>query len=317
MKNKSLSANLIVLFIAIILGGCGNNAVKNDETPTHGNIKIAADESFKLLVDSQNYTFHALYKYAIINPVYKAESDVISDFMKDSVRTIIVSRKLTDNEEKSLISQRFIPRTTKIAYDGVAFILNKANLDSNLRYDQIQGIFQGRITKWNQIDPKSTLGDIIVVFDQNGSGNFRYVKEKFIQSSPVSKNCFAVKSNPEVLEYVKDKKNAIGVIGVNWISDKDDPVSNKFLQGITVAGIGIKGDTEGSNEFRKPYQGYIADGSYPLTREVFVISRESFKGLGSGFASFMAGDVGQRMILKSGLVPATMPVRLVQVKKSF
>jgi phosphate transport system substrate-binding protein len=69
--------------------------------------------------------------------------------------------------------------------------------------------------------------------------------------------------------------------------------------------------------FYKPFQGYIADGSYPLIRDVFVICRESTAGLGSGFASFVAGDVGQRIILKSGLVPATMPLRLVHVKKDF
>jgi phosphate transport system substrate-binding protein len=43
--------------------------------------------------------------------------------------------------------------------------------------------------------------------------------------------------------------------------------------------------------------------------------RESFSGLGSGFVSFVAGEKGQRIILKSGLVPATMPIRIIQTKK--
>jgi phosphate transport system substrate-binding protein len=46
-----------------------------------------------------------------------------------------------------------------------------------------------------------------------------------------------------------------------------------------------------------------------------MICREPYSGLGTGFVSFVAGDQGQRIILKSGLVPATMPVRLIQVKK--
>jgi len=33
-----------------------------------------------------------------------------------------------------------------------------------------------------------------------------------------------------------------------------------------------------------------------------------------GFASFLASDRGQRIILKSGLVPATQPVRVVNIK---
>jgi phosphate transport system substrate-binding protein len=32
-----------------------------------------------------------------------------------------------------------------------------------------------------------------------------------------------------------------------------------------------------------------------------------------GFVSFVAGDKGQLMILKAGLIPAIAPVRMVQV----
>jgi len=46
-----------------------------------------------------------------------------------------------------------------------------------------------------------------------------------------------------------------------------------------------------------------------------VINREYFSGLGTGFAQFIAGEKGQRIFLKSGLVPAQMPIRLVEVKK--
>ena len=45
-----------------------------------------------------------------------------------------------------------------------------------------------------------------------------------------------------------------------------------------------------------------------------MINRETFAGLGSGFISFVAGEKGQRIILKSGIVPAAMPIRLIQIK---
>jgi phosphate transport system substrate-binding protein len=63
-----------------------------------------------------------------------------------------------------------------------------------------------------------------------------------------------------------------------------------------------------------PVQGSIYDKTYPFVREVYMNSRESFTGLGSGFVSFVSGEKGQRIILKSGLVPATMPIRIIQVK---
>ena len=65
----------------------------------------------------------------------------------------------------------------------------------------------------------------------------------------------------------------------------------------------------------KPYQAYLYYGDYPLARSIYCLV-ESIRrsALPWGFASFLASDRGQRIILKSGLVPATQPVRVVNVK---
>ena len=67
-------------------------------------------------------------------------------------------------------------------------------------------------------------------------------------------------------------------------------------------------------QYYRPYQGSIYDKSYPFVREIYFISRETFAGLGSGFINWACAEQGQRIVLKSGLVPATMPIRLVQIK---
>jgi len=64
-----------------------------------------------------------------------------------------------------------------------------------------------------------------------------------------------------------------------------------------------------------PDQGLIYDKSYPFTRKINIVSRETFSGLGSGFISWFSSEQGQRIVLKAGLVPATMPIRLIQFKK--
>jgi phosphate transport system substrate-binding protein len=104
------------------------------------------------------------------------------------------------------------------------------------------------------------------------------------------------------------------VIGVNWISNKADSLSNKFLQQIKVIGIAIEGDNDPGTKFYKPYQAYIAEGSYPFTRDVYCINRQTYTGLAYGFSSFIAGEKGQLIVLHSGLVPAAMPVRIVEIK---
>lgn len=302
---------LMLVFVIPLFISCSSVAKKpTDETPTRGNIKIGVDESYQLLMDTEIYTFQSIYKYAKLNPVYSNEQEIIELFLKDSLKNIIINRPLTDKEKEYLNSQQFVPRATKIAYDGLAFIVNNQNPDSLLTFFQLKKIFTGENKTWKTINKGSSLKDMKVVFDNKKSGNVRYIMEKFSLKDSLPPYCQAVSTNAEVVNYVEQHTNAIGVVSVNWISDKHDSISNVFLKRIKVVGVSPVYDEQ---NFVKPFQAYIADQSYPFVREVYYISRETFSGLGSGFASFMAGDQGQRIILKSKLVPATMPIRYVKI----
>jgi phosphate transport system substrate-binding protein len=311
-KRRDLFVLFLLCFLIPGFQGCRNpmGVQPLDETPTRGNIRISVDESFQLLSDTQLFTFQSLYVNAKIAASYKPEVDVLSDFMNDSVRTVILTRDLTKKEKDYLYAQKFIARTTKIAHDALALIVNPENPDTLLLLSQFEDILRGRLTTWKQIDSKSQDNAINVVFDNNKSGNVRYFREKFSITEKFPSNCFAVSSNQEVINYVKKNRSALGIISVNWISDTQDSISERFLKSVRVVEVGSNRES-----YCKPYQGYIAEGSYPFCRDVYMICRETFSGLGSGFISFVAGDQGQRIVLKSGLVPATMPVRLIEINK--
>jgi len=300
-------------FILILMAACGNPGQKAVDTPTSGQIKVGVDESYRLLLEAEIYTFESIYKNAHIDVQYKTEADVFNDFMNDSVPLIVVNRKLTGKQVEYLRSIQYIPKTTLIAHDAIALIVNRENPDTALFYQTVKDIFLGKITIWKQINPKSKLGDLKVVFDHFKSSNPRYFKEKFaIDSFPST--CSAVQNNEEVISYIEKNKNAIGVVSINWISDKQDTISNNFLKRVKVAGISLEGDNNPDTRFYRPYQGYIAEGSYPFTREVYCINRQPYTGMAYGFSSFIAGEKGQLIILHSGLVPAAMPVRIVEIK---
>jgi phosphate transport system substrate-binding protein len=303
----------IIIIIGFIFASCNNTPdTKYNETATRGDIKISIDESFKMLLDTEIFTFSALYKYADIKPLYKNEYDVINDFINDSVRTIVTATKLTQNQTDYLRSISIIPKTTAIAKDAIAFILNKKNPDSLIQINKIKQVLTGAIKDWKEINSKNKSGQIEVVFDNNKSANTRYFTEKLnIKEFPA--NCYSANTNDEVINYVEKNLNAIGIISVNWISENTDSTANNFLNRIKVVGLTSELDPEGEYYY-KPYPAYIADNSYPFIRDVYMITRETFTGLGSGLISFVSGEKGQRIVLKAGLVPATMPVRLVQMK---
>ena len=301
------------LLLSVMVSCTGGTKSGLDETPTRGDIRIEADESFQPLIETEVFTFTHLYTNAKIKAVYKPENDIINDFMRDSVKVIVTSKKLSDYQIQYLRDTQIIARTTTYAYDALAIVTNKENKDTLLKYNTIKDIFLGKTQKWKEVNPKSKLGDIRVIFDNTKSGNIRYFRELFEIKDSLSKNFFAVKNNAEVIDFVSRNPDAFGIISVNWISDKYDSLSMSFTKKINVVAVSQQFVDDGS--YYRPQPGFIFDKSYPFVREIYLISRETFRGLGTGFVRWACAEQGQRIVLKSGLVPATMPIRLVQLKK--
>jgi phosphate transport system substrate-binding protein len=309
--------NGFFIFLVAIFFSCNSSSVKHDpftDTPTSGEITIVADESYQPLVQAQLDTFMEIYKYAKINVLYLPESEVFNALMNnDSVRLAIVARELTDDEKTYFDKRKIIPRTLKVAEDAIALVVNKNNGDTLITYEQLTDIIRGKIVQWSQLNSGGSKDTIRIVFDRNGSANARFLNERFLKGEKFPPNIFATNSNAAVVEYVSSNKNSLGVIGVNWISDQDDSAAGEFLKKINVVALSMPDTAKSPLEFNKPFQAYIALKSYPLIRNVNIISREGRNGLGTGFASFVAGDKGQRMIRLMGLLPATMPVRIIKV----
>ena len=113
-----------------------------------------------------------------------------------------------------------------------------------------------------------------------------------------------------MLDYVKQNKNALGIIGVNWISDMDDPNMMGLRKGVKVMYVRSRKDLPAF----QPFAGNIWSQEYPLCREVWMINRANKAGINSGFMLFMSGEKGQLIIQKSELVPAKAPIRLFRLE---
>jgi len=301
----------------LLLAGCNQNRSNgpDDDTPTSGRVRVSVDETFAPILKSQVDTFQKLYTSAHIEAAYKAEDYVTEDLMSDKARTVVLARQLTEAERAKLESQRLIPHTTKIATDGLAIVVHPSNPDSLLTVAQLKAIFTGQSQSWNQIGAKNPLGQINVVFDANRSSTTRYVQDSITRGAALTKRVFAAKSNPALLDYVATHPNAIGIVGANWISDRDDAAVQRFLKRVRVAGISKSNNPASADDYLQPYQAYLALKTYPLRRDVYIISREGRAGLGTGFASFVAGTKGQLIVLKSGLMPAIGQTRIVTTTK--
>jgi phosphate transport system substrate-binding protein len=299
----------------IILGSCSKPG-KYTDTPTSGEITISSDETFKPILDAELAVFHALYPSAKVNVVYKTETEALNDLFKDSVRLIFTSRPLYQEEKNFFLEKKFYPKELKIATDGIALITNKNNPDTLLSVIAFRKILLGEITQWKQINPKSKLGPVKVIFDNKNSSTVRFILDSLLNGKEISNNNAAMEHNKQVINYINANTDAIGVIGVSWISDSDDSVMRSFLKNVNVLAISRDSIATYENSYQ-PYQGYIYKGLYPLTRNIYFINSDPRLGLTSGFSAFVAGEKGQRIILKSGILPATQPFRVIEVKEDY
>jgi phosphate transport system substrate-binding protein len=266
------------------------------------------DESLKPLIEAEVETFEGLYPKADIEALYYPEVDAIDALMSDSVRVAVVTRRFTAEEKEYFKNIRITPTELDVAISAVALIINRNNVDSLINMDQIRSILEGKINLWSQLGSKNKAG-IEIVFDNPNSGLIRHLKDSVANVKTLPANTFAVENNEAVIDHVSKNENALGLIGLEWISDKDDSTSNSFLERIRVMSVA------GDSAHFKPYQAYLALRYYPLSRRITLLSREARSGLGTGFMAFVASEGGQRIILKAGLVPVTMPLRVVEINR--
>ncbi|WP_191906421.1 PstS family phosphate ABC transporter substrate-binding protein [Hymenobacter baengnokdamensis] len=296
------------------------------DTPTSGHVGISVDETFAPVMESQVDTFQKLYVDAHLKVTYQPEDSVFLDLLNDKVKAIVVSRELNADEKKELDKQNMLPRATKVGIDGLAIILHPSNPDTLLTVAQLRSIFSGQTAQWSEVSGQKKLGGINVVFDANRSSTSRFVRDTLLRGGALSPKAAATQSNRKLIEYVATHPSAIGIVGVNWISDFDDPNVRGFLRRIRVASITARPHPT-KDDYIQPYQVYLAPKpaallkehpelqNYPLRRDIYAISREARAGLGSGFVSFVAGQKGQLIFQKSGLMPANMQARIVTTNK--
>jgi phosphate transport system substrate-binding protein len=303
----------ISLFSLGLLASCGGSSSQETDTATSGHISLVADESVRPVIEVEEMVFESIYPKANIDIQYCSEADAIRLLLSDSTRVAILTRHLSDGEKVHFDNLRLTPRYSPIANDAIAIIMNRQATDTVLTLEKLTGILDGSISDWKQLGPGNRSQPIQVVFDNGSSGAIRYLRDSLLGDKKMASYCYAVKDNPSVVAHVESNPGSIGIIGMSWISDRDDSISHGFLKRIIVAGLVPKDPATAVTSVMQPYQAYVALKQYPLWRTVEMLNCTGRTGLGTGFASFIASDRGQRIILKAGLVPATAPIRLVQL----
>lgn len=304
---------LTALFCLTLFVGCKNNTSNPNmaDTVSKGHIRIGVDPAVLPLMEAEVMAYQHLYPNARLDLWTCNEPDGFSALMSDSIRLLIAQREPNESEKEYFKSIKVTLKSTPFALDAVAFIVHPS-LPDTISPETLTRMLKGEITNWEQVYPNKAKGPIHLVFDKDQSGSFEFVKTKL--GGTLAKSAYAAKSNPEVIDYIANHPDAIGIIGVNWISDKDDTLYNAFISKIHVLGIGQFDSVGKETYYYKPFQMSLRAGKYPYTRMLYLVSRETHTGLGTGFVSFACSDGGQKIVNMMGLLPSRLIHREVSIK---
>lgn len=323
IKSSKCVAAIAALSLLAALSGCGKKASMQPDPMA----KVACDESFENILEQEINVYEYIYPKEDVLAYYLPENACIDSIMAmQGVKCAVTTRPLTEKEVSFLRSKKKIVNQKKIAVDALAIIVNPENPVEILSKKEIAEILSGEVSRWDQVEP-CKLGEIDVIFDHQGSSTVKFMRDSILNGKAFGPNVSAVKTNPDVFKAVAENKNAMGVIGVSWVSsdmqgreksveelaqavEKSDTTQLDFNSEVKV--LKIRGNDVVAAY--KPYQAYIFDGSYPLYRSVYMISTAPGGTITHRFFSFVTGFQGQKLIQMTGILPATVRPRMVALE---
>lgn len=201
------------------------------------------------------------------------------------------SRPMKDSERQAAAEAGVHPVEHVVAYDGLSAIVHPSNPIASLSIQQLSDIYSGEITDWSELGVEG-LGKIIVLGRDSSSGTYGSWEEMVVQA--VDKNreytveMLQLQSNEAVKSQVASTPGAIGYVGLGYIDDSVRAVPIIPLEG---------------GEPVAPSEETIADGSYPISRELYMYTNGEPQGIVKDYLEWGMSEAGQKLVAEVGFVP--------------
>ncbi len=170
--------------------------------------------------------------------------------------------------------------TFPFAIDGVAIAVNPANGVTSLTKAQIKDVFAGKITNWKELGGKDA--SISLYVREDGSGTRETFEERALDKGTSAQSANVVNSNGAMKTAIAQDPNAIGYVGIGHLDDS--------IRGVTVDGM-------------VPSQANAADGTYTITRLLYMNTKGKPQGLTALFIDYIYSEDGKGFISASGYIP--------------
>lgn len=298
-----MSVGVAVLAV-VALTGC--NREPGSTVLTRGGLVVECDEAVAPVFRAEVEEFQRQYPEASVELRVVDGREAVSNFAMDSVRVIVLARAFNKEERDALAAGKITYEEYHVAQTAVAVIAHAENSLAQMRTGQLDSVFSGGVTRWPGTGIRGPID--LAVCGTNSSTN-EVFRTRMLDGRAIALSATPMASSPEVFDYVRTTPTALGILDVSWLRG--------VASEVTVLSLGTPGvapdSTQRPGAFYSPAQAYIYKDYYPITTPVYIYSREQTRDVSLGFISFVAGAEGQKVILNSGIVPVTMPVRLIHL----
>ena len=263
MKNKKLIKSIGLLLVAIAFGASQAEAASKS-------VKIDGSSTVYPITEAVAEEFGAETRGKVrVTVGVSGSGGGFKKFCSGEIDIANASRVIKDSEAKACAANGIEFIELPIAYDGIAVVANKQNKWMNtITVAELKKLWepsaQGKITKWNQVNPKWPAEEIRLLGPGVDSGTFDYFTKAINGKEGASRGDFMASEDDHVLvKGVSGDKNALGFFGLAYYEENKGSLK-------LVAVDGGKGGVKASVET-------VNNGSYtPLSRPIFIyVSKKS------------------------------------------
>ena len=312
MKSEIKIILLIAVLTAVItFNGCDYTVKKS--VSTTGELTVGVDEGISPVVKEEASEFMRLNTEAKVNLQVKTTKEVIADLNNGTYKTIVVGRDLTKEEAEIFANNKIEIKKSSFARDGIGVIVNTKYLVKKLNYNELNRICTGEQKEGNVLDGDNKdvyQGKIKVFIARKNASIHDIFKERVLAGAEFGPGDVICSTSTQMMQEIKSNENAIGFISMAWITVSNDTL-DESVKPLKIAAVDP--NTGAVGNYVGLHQGYIANKTYPLFTDAYIFTTDFSMNLSVGFSSFMSSYDGQRIVLKSGLVPVTQPVKIIQL----
>ena len=290
---------LPILAACLILGAC------QDKTkPLRPKPVILVTDVYRPMVEQLADEGVRLDLVKPMSVVGTTSREAIVALLNDSVATICVDRPLNDEERNVAKGAELKLTENRIADDALVVIVPAANPTKRLSMSSLRRIVTEGGLDWSGIPETKWSGGIEFVLSGRNSGSYELLQRTIFPTDRPLSVVAMFRTQAEIAAHVASHPQSIGIVSL--------PAAANLPPTVRI----VKMETTNKDypePFVAPDQRDIYLGLYPLRYSLYLITTEKRPEEGSAFSTFVLKLAGQKIIQKSGLVPAQIPSRSIQI----